>query len=60
MIESLGEPYLEFARYNTWANRRVVEMLVTLSDVHTGPPARLFSHLLHTSADSQCVSYTNA
>ncbi len=38
--------YLAFARYNTWANRRVAELLETLTAGQAGPPLRLFSQLL--------------
>ncbi len=48
MTEGLREHYLEFARYNTWANRRTVEMLNALSGEQVG--LRLFSHLLRAEA----------
>ena len=35
-----------FARYNTWANRRMAEVLEALSEAQVGPSLRLFSHLL--------------
>ncbi len=47
---AITEPYVTFARYNTWANRRVAEMLEALSDEQAGPPLRLFSHLLRAEA----------
>lgn len=43
---AITEPYVTFARYNIWANRRVAQMLEALSDAQAGPPLRLFSHLL--------------
>lgn len=38
--------YLELARYNAWANRRVAGMLEVLADEDLSRPLRLFSHLL--------------
>jgi uncharacterized damage-inducible protein DinB len=40
------EYYLELARYNAWANRRVAGMLEVLADEDLSRPLRLFSHLL--------------
>lgn len=41
-----SDPYLRFARYNAWANRRVGAMLEALSGAQLPRPLRLFSHLL--------------
>ncbi len=40
----------EFARYNTWANRRTADMIAKLNGEQVGPPLRLFSHLLRAEA----------
>ncbi len=48
MTEGLREHYLEFALYNTWANRRTFKMLDALSGEQVG--LRLFSHLLRAEA----------
>lgn len=37
---------LEWVRYNSWANRRVGEMLAELEGAELARPLRLFSHLL--------------
>ncbi len=53
MNEGLRAHYLEFARYNTWANRRTAEMLdAPVPDVLASEQVglRLFSHLLRAEA----------
>ena len=40
------EHYLEFARYNAWANRRAAAMVRTLTKTQAARPLLLLSHLL--------------